>query len=113
VPGPQQVFRTPQGQLLLYVRHEERPHEGEGILCVGVRDRIVYTVFTPLNTAIPGELVNDTAGRNEAKVAFMSEIQVSRERDALKSAMKRAIGWLSPSQAEELRDLYRKELTRK
>jgi hypothetical protein len=93
---------------MLYVRSEER--EGVlGHLCVGVTNNAVYTRWVSVYDAIPGELVNDTAGRAEAAVFLAHEKQVEREKEALVNVIEKALEWLSPSQADELRQLFVKE----
>lgn len=107
--GPGTVYRTPEGRLMMWVRHEDR--EGmRGNLWAGVDDRtrMVVTRWTSPYEDAPGELVNDTEGRREAGGLRVLLAATESERDALADAMKRATGWLSDSQAEELREVYRK-----
>lgn len=92
----------------MYVRHEKRENQGDGVLLVGVMNRVVITRFVPEGEDVPGELVNDTAGRVEAVVWKAEHELAVRERDAMAHAMRQACEWLSPSQAEDLKALYLK-----
>jgi hypothetical protein len=104
--SPTQVYRDEHGVLWLFVRHEEREHEGEGILWVGVSGDIVVSRFTQLGTETPGELVNDTAARQEAFTWRLLQEQAEQERDVLIDVMKEAVKLLAPSQVEDMRRLY-------
>jgi hypothetical protein len=103
-----QLFLDPAGHLMMYVRHEEREKSGKGILLVGVEGRIVVTRFVSEGEEIPGELVNDEAGRVEAVVWKAEHELATRERDAMALAMRQACEWLSPTQGEDLKALYLK-----
>lgn len=106
--GPSQVYQTANGRgLLLFVREEER-RGVNGYLLVGTRLGVVYTYWLPTTDPIPGELVNDTDGRAEAQLSLIEREQAERERDAMKTAMRQAVEWLSPTQADDLRKLYNK-----
>lgn len=93
----------------MFVRYEERQGVA-GRLLVGVDNRVVVTRWTPNTEAVEGELVNDTAGRAEGAFFLLECEQVKRKHDAMQQAMRQAVAWLSPTQAEDLRELYRKTL---
>jgi len=108
-PGPGQVYRGENGELLLYARRELR--EGvEGHVLVGVKAGVTYTRFYPTNTVIPAELVNDTAGRQEAAVERAVSQALEHELETLKACMKQAVKRLPESERQELRALYARRM---
>lgn len=109
-PSPGQAYRDPQsGLLMLYVRNEER-NGVQGFLWVGARSRNVVTRWVSVYDYVPGELVNDTAGRVEACFERFERGVVEHERDELAETLTYAARWLSPSQMDELRAFYTSNL---
>jgi len=107
--GPGQVVRHPNGTLMLWVRTEERRGEA-GNLYVSTRADVVYTSWVKDGEEIPGELVNDTAGRAEAEVWRELLRENEAKIAALALVLKQACLWLAKSQAADLRALYVEQL---
>lgn len=106
-PGPGQIFQDPSGTFALYVRTEKRPGKDHPEhLFIFTKDRLLFQRWTD---ALPEdyELVNDTAGRGEAKMMQLQVEALQYEREALSNCLKAAVAMLDDRAAEELRGLYR------
>lgn len=118
-----QVWRSPSGRPMLYVRTEETPgRDAPRHLFVSSRERMVWTTWHP-DGAMPEEyeLVSDghavqraTADREAlVKARILHGLEVAELRAnvaALTAAMKRAVAVVSPIAANDLRRVYREAL---
>lgn len=106
MPAPGQVYRTSQGAPAIYVRTEERgdPPVKEHLF-VSARDRVLYTQWCQ---EMPNEyqLVNDTAGRAEADIAWIAVQALEKEKKLLLDCLKAAMAMLDDRAAAQVRQRY-------
>ena len=107
-PEPGQVYRSPKGTPMLYVRTEQRP--GSDVpehLFISTESRTVLQRWT---REVPAEfeLIIDYDGRRQANEQRWLTLVAEHERDLAHRLLRRATAWLPPERARELRDEWRK-----
>lgn len=107
IPNHGQVYRTPEGQPLLFIRTEQRsgcpvPER----LFVSARGGVVFQRWL---REVPAELelVVDTEGRKQANEQSWLRAVAEHERDLAFELLKQACAWLPKLRADELRRRWR------
>jgi hypothetical protein len=112
-PHPGQVWRSPTGRPMLYVRTEQRPGaSGPQHLFVETHDRVLMERWLPADQALPDELelALDPEAHERATAATNLLTWAHREKDALAAAMQAAVPLVPVSTGHELRRVYREAL---
>jgi hypothetical protein len=102
-PNPGTVYRTPEGQPLLFVRTEQRT--GSPVpehLFVSTRGGVVFQRWVK-DMPPELELVIDTEGRKQANEQTWLRAVVEHERDLAFELLKQACDWLPEARAKDLR----------
>lgn len=114
-PAAGQLYATPDGPPMLYVRTEaDRPQvsgeKRDDHLFVSTRDRNVYTRWLGADKPLPDDwkLVADPEATARADALERELVELRAERDALVAAMKAAVSVVPVPVANGLRDTYRK-----
>lgn len=106
-PQPGQIYRSTDGQPMLFVRTEQPPGSGQPEhLFVLTRNRTVLTRWLPV---VPEELkvIHDTDGHKQATERSWLTLVAEHERDLALRLLKKATAWLPRERAKQLQDEWR------
>lgn len=103
-PKTGQIYRSPNGDPMLFVRGETR-QEGAGFMFMSTSGGVIYTRFA-MDVPPEWKLVNDHVARADATRLEGEMAEAKADREALVATLKRAVAMVPPAAAEELRALY-------